>query len=339
MKLTHFCAASALGVVMALSAGKLAYAAGECGDLTIAEMNWASAELMANVDKIILEEGYGCSVEKIPGATETTFASMNEKGEPDIAPELWINAIREPLEKAYAEGRLHKLVDGPIEGTGEGWWVTKKFREEHPDLDTAEKVIEHPELFPSAEDSSKGAFMGCPAGWGCQKINENLFRAYKMEEKGWVLVDPGSAAGLDGAIAKAAERGEPWFGYYWAPTAIIGKYELQPTPFEAGWGGDENWHDCLSKDPADCADPKPTTWIKSEVNTVVSDDFSKSGSPAIEYLKARRWPAQAMNGMLVYMTDNQATGEDAAFHFLETKADIWTKWVPADVAEKIKGAL
>ena len=28
-----------------------------CGKVTIAEMNWASAELMANVDKIILEKG------------------------------------------------------------------------------------------------------------------------------------------------------------------------------------------------------------------------------------------------------------------------------------------
>ena len=30
-----------------------------CGKLVIAEQNWASAELMANVDKIILEKGYG----------------------------------------------------------------------------------------------------------------------------------------------------------------------------------------------------------------------------------------------------------------------------------------
>ena len=33
--------------------------------MTMAEMNWASAELMANVDKIILEEGYGCEVELV----------------------------------------------------------------------------------------------------------------------------------------------------------------------------------------------------------------------------------------------------------------------------------
>ena len=29
----------------------------KCGDITIANMNWASANFMAEVDKIILEEG------------------------------------------------------------------------------------------------------------------------------------------------------------------------------------------------------------------------------------------------------------------------------------------
>ena len=58
-----------------------------CGSLTMAEMNWASAELMAHVDKIILEEGYGCDVELVAGATMPTFTSMNEKGEPDVAAE------------------------------------------------------------------------------------------------------------------------------------------------------------------------------------------------------------------------------------------------------------
>ena len=39
----------------------------ECGDITIANMNWASANFMAEVDKVILEEGFGCNVELIPG--------------------------------------------------------------------------------------------------------------------------------------------------------------------------------------------------------------------------------------------------------------------------------
>ena len=41
-----------------------------------------------------------------------------------------------------------------------------------------------------------------------------------------------------------------------------------------------------------------------------------------------------MNGMLVYMTENQATGEDAAIEFFATKEDVWTKWVPATLPRK-----
>ena len=87
-----------------------------CGKVSIAEMNWASAELMANVDKIILEKGYGCEVELVAGATMPTFTSMNEKGAPDVAPELWANAVVEPLTKATSEGRLIVANKAPITG-------------------------------------------------------------------------------------------------------------------------------------------------------------------------------------------------------------------------------
>ena len=43
--------------------------------------------------------------------------------------------------------------------------------------------------------------------------------------------------------------------------------------------------------------------------------------------------------LLAWMADNQATGEEGARYFLKEKADIWTKWVPAEVAEKVKAAL
>ena len=43
-----------------------------CGKIVMADMNWASASLMAQVDKVILEKGYGCEVELIPGGTMPT---------------------------------------------------------------------------------------------------------------------------------------------------------------------------------------------------------------------------------------------------------------------------
>ena len=60
----------------------------------------------------------------------------------------------------------------------------------------------------------------------------NFFKAYEADKRGFNLLDTGSAAGLDGSIAKAYERKQPWLGYYWAPTAILGKYNLVRLGFD-----------------------------------------------------------------------------------------------------------
>ena len=331
--------AVASSALLGLSTSAFSGAHAKCGDVTMAEMNWASAELMANIDKVILEEGYGCKVELVAGATMPSFTSMNEKGQPDVAAELWINAVRNPLNKAMKEGRLHSVVEGPITELGEGWWIPPHTRKKHPELKTVLDILKRPDLFPHSEDKSKGAFVGCPAGWGCQLANNNLFRAFEMEKKGWVLVDPGSAAGLDGSMSKAAERGENWFGYYWAPTALIGKYNMVPLDFGVPFAGKENWDGCIAKAEQDCANPKPSAWTKSEVHTVITDRFKKEGGAAVTYLTKRIVPGPVMNAMLVFMADQQAGGADAAVEFLKKHEAIWSKWVSSDAAKKIKKAL
>lgn len=326
-----------IGIAALMGSG---VAAAECGDIQIAEWNWASGELMANVDKIILEAGYACNVEMVPGATTTTFASMNEKGQPDIAGELWINAVREPLNKAMDEGSLHSANANPITQLGEGWWITPATAARHPELTSVVELLKHPELFPDKEDPSKGAFVGCPAGWGCQLANANLFRAFDMEAKGWKLVDPGSAAGLDGSMSKAVDRDDNWFGYYWSPTAMIGKHKMVLLDFGVPFAGAENWDGCIAKPEQECEDPKPSAWTQSEVHTVVTDDFkNKAGEEVMTYLNSRVFPGEVMNDMLVYMGDNQAGGEDAAIEFLATQGGVWESWVSAEVAEKVKEAI
>jgi len=167
-----------------------------------------------------------------------------------------------------------------------------------------------------------------------------IFKAFDMEAKGWKLVDPGSAAGLDGSIAKAVERKENWVGYYWSPTAIIGKYDMRLLDFGVKWGGDDNWHKCVVKPEQECATPKKTRWVDSEVYSVVTDNFKKSAGPeAMKFMKKRIYPGTVMNSMLVYMTDNQAEGEDAAIEFMKKHEKVWSKWVSSSVAKKIKAGI
>lgn len=324
--------ASTLGL---LALGAPADAAETCGEVSIAEMNWASAGLAAWVDKIILEEGYGCTVSLVTGDTMPTFTSMSEKAEPDMAPELWVNAVREPLDAAVAEGKLIIAAQILADGGVEGIWVPTKLAQEHG-IRTLDDALAHPELFPGAEDAAKGAFFGCPSGWACQHIARNQFLGAKAGEKGFVLVDPGSAAGLDGSIAKAFAREEGWLGYYWAPTAILGKYDMTRLDLQAEYDK-TRWDSCMVK--ADCADPQVTEWPSSDVYTVVTSAFAQKAGVAMDYVRARAWTNETVNRMLAWMGDNQATNEDGAYYFLENNADLWGKWVSPEVAAKIKAAL
>jgi glycine betaine/proline transport system substrate-binding protein len=309
-----------------------------CGKITIADMNWNSASLMANVDSAILT-AMGCETELVVGATTTTWASMDATGSPDVAPELWANAMADLLDSAVAAGRVHIGNTAPMSGLGEGWWIDPVTRDANPELTTVEAVIARPDLFPDKEDPSKGAFMGCPAGWGCQLASINLFRAHDMEAKGWKLLDPGSAAGLDADIARAGEQGEPWFGYYWAPTTMIGKYDLQSVDL-GPFAGDDNWNGCIALAADLCADPQISGWTESRVNTIVSDNFKYTATPAaMEYFAARVYPGEVMNSMLVWMDANQAGGADAMNYFLQTYPEVWNAWVDDETQASVEAAM
>ena len=310
--------------------------AAECGKVTIANMNWASAEVLANIDAMILKAGYGCDAEMVAGDTQPTLTSMIEKGEPDVAPEAWINSMRTVLDTAVGEGRLTYASESLNEGGVEGWWVPKYIVDANPDIKTIADALKHPELFKDPENAGKGGVYNCPEGWNCRISTSNLFKAYGAEAAGFNLVETGSAAGLDGSIAKAFERKEGWLGYYWAPTAILGKYEM----VRLGHGVEHDkaaWDACTSV--PDCKDPKPNAWAKSEVFTVVTKRFKEAGGPAYDYLAARNWDNATVGKLLAWMGDNQATGADGAKHFLKENADVWTKWVSPEAAEKIKAAV
>ncbi|WP_025897779.1 ABC transporter substrate-binding protein [Sneathiella glossodoripedis] len=322
-------------LILAASTG-VASAADSCGRVTIADMNWNSATVIANVDKFILEEGFGCDAELVPGDTMPTGTSMVEKGEPDIAPELWSNAMKEALDKGVAEKRLRYAGKSLSDGGEEGFWVPAYMVEKDPSMATIEGVIKNAKLFKHPEDPSKSAMMGCPAGWNCQISTGNLFKALNLADAGFELIDPGSGAGLAGSIAKAYERGEGWFGYYWAPTAILGKYKM--VKVDTGNGTDlEHFRSCTTK--PDCENPKVTLYPPAPVHTITTEAFASKAPAAYEYLSKRSFTNAKMNELLAWMEDNQADGDIAMEHFMKNNEDIWSKWVSADAAAKIKKAL
>ncbi|GAB3489041.1 ABC transporter substrate-binding protein [Marinomonas epiphytica] len=323
---------SALALTLSASS---AFAA-DCGTVQIADMNWKSASLIANIDKFILEHGYDCDTELVPGDTMPTGTSMIEKGEPDIAPELWSNALKDALERGIAENRLTKAGQSLSDGGEEGFWVPAYMVEEDPSMATIEGILKRAEEFPHPESKDVSGFYGCPAGWNCQISTNNLFRALKLGEAGFEYVDPGSAAGLAGSLSRAYERKEPWFGYYWAPTALLGKYEMVKVDFGSGVDLDM-FTSCITQE--DCLEPKATMYPPSPVDTVTTVEFANRAPEAFEYLSKRSFANDDMNQILAWMEDNQADGQFAAENFMFNQEDIWSAWVSDEAKAKLVEAL
>ncbi len=305
-----------------------------CGKVTIAEMTWGSAAVAAHVQNIILANGYGCETDLVPGDTVPTVTSMTEKGEPDIAPEIWLNSAREPVEKAVSEGRLKIVSEILSDGGEEGWWVPDYMVKKLPELATLKGVLRNKDLFPDKEEPDKGRFYTCPAGWACQIINANLFKAYGVDKAGFTLFNPGSGEGLAAAIAKAYTREEPIFAYYWAPTDVLGKYPMVKLK---GMSHDEGSWSCVVD--KDCVDPKKNMWPKSVVYTVVTSKFADSAPEALSFISKMSWPNSVVNAILAWRKDKQATAAETATYFLRTREDVWTAWVSDAAAEKIKDVI
>ncbi len=111
----------------------------------------------------------------------------------------------------------------------------------------------------------------------------------------------------------AYTKGEPWVGYYWAPTAVLGKLDMVRLP------GSE--------------------YEAAKVNILVGKTMPEKAPEVIEILKKYSTTVDQNNEFLAAMSDNNWSSEETARWFLENKQDIWTKWVSADIASRVKAAL
>lgn len=309
-----------MAAVAVMSTGSAAYA--DCGEVSITEMNWPSSQIITHVSKFLMEQGYGCTVELVPSSTVTAVASLSENQEPDIVTELWLNSTGEPYAKLKEEGKVKELTPVFNPGGVEGWWIPTYLAEAHPELKTVQDVLANPDLV-------GGRFNNCPVGWGCRIVNDNLITALGMRDKIEVF-DHGSGETLATSIAAAYDDNQPWFGYYWAPTAVLGKYPM--TQIEIG-PIDEAVHKANAQ--ADNDAPGVSDFPPAPVLTVATSALAER-EPEIDALMSNvSFDIDVLNSILAWADENGASTEEAAVYFITNNSDIWSGWVNDSAREKL----
>lgn len=296
--------------------------------IQIADMSWASASTIAHVESKILEHGFGCKTQFVPGDTVTTATTMVKKGRPHIAPELWSsnakNLIAEGKEKgtAYVAGNVYS--GGGIDA----WWVPKYVIEQHPDIKSVEDLARYSELF-KTPGTDKGRFYNSIPGWATETRSTNLMHAYGLD-KNFNVFSAGSGAALDAAIVSNYKRRIPIFFYYWGPSALLGKYDMVKLDMKSY----DPANDSCNAEP-NCKNPVTSGFPVAAVNTLVVSKIKDQAPSIYQFLSKVQFENDTVNKLLAWGEDNSADPEQTAEYFLKSQQDIWTAWVPKDVADKV----
>ncbi len=310
--------------------------------IVFGDMDWDSNRFHTAVARFILEHGYGCKTDAIPGSTIPILTAL-ARGDVDIVMEIWKDQVTKPWNDAEKEGKV-KAVGVNFPDAVQGWYVPRYVIEGDakrgikpvaPDLKRVTDLPKFKTVFPDPEEPGKGRFHNCILGWNCEVVNTRKLAAYGLT-RDYTNFRMGSGAALDAAIASAYEQGKPILFYYWGPTWVMAKYDLVMLE-EPAWN-EKDW--LALREAPDPAKAKPVAYPKVAVYVGANTKFLNEAPTVAAFLAKYRTTEKQTSQGLLYLQDHKGSKpRDAAIAFLRGNKDVWRAWVPPDVFERVNAAL
>ncbi|MDA3887325.1 MAG: ABC transporter substrate-binding protein [Allgaiera sp.] len=323
-KMTLIAAAGAAALFTTVPAhAEAATSSKSCGDVSIAQMNWAAAAVTTNIAKFLLEQGYGCKVSLVKSDTVPAITSVAENGSPDVVTNLWLNSAGDAYKKLEKTGKIKRVAKVLTPGGVEGWWIPTYLAKKHPELTTIKGVMAHPEWV-------GGSFNNCPDGWGCRIVNDNLIKALDLKKSGITVFNHGSGQTLATSIASAYADKKPWFGYYWGPTVVMGKDKMTRVKL-----GDVNMKVFAKLQNKDTQNPKVSDFPAAVDLTAVTSKFAKTHPAETEFFSKMTFKTSTMSTLLAWQDKNKSSAQETAVHFITTYPEVWKTWLSAPAQKKL----
>jgi glycine betaine/proline transport system substrate-binding protein len=293
-----------------------------CGGqtITIARMQWPSAELLAAIHARLIKQNFGCDVEVVPGDLAATASSMGVNGQPAVAPELWITRVADAWNGALKGQEVRQAGSSYVEPVFEGWFVPDYEVEKHPDLKGVADLKTYVRDF-VPPGGKKAKFISCPPDWGCAVINRNLIRANGLTDL-FDVVEPANRFELDTLIAAAVSRKEPVLFYYWQPNAVLAQFGFNQ--IDLGPFNKDNFA-CLGR--VACADPKPSSFSPDPVIVALAQWVYLDAPEVAAYFQRAHMPFAEMNALLQNLNEPGATVDSVADAFVAARVEVWQPWV------------
>lgn len=299
-----------------------------CGTVNIGHMSWHASRVVAEIQARFLEAAFECIVTKVEMIEQPVLPLLLERGQPDVVVGVWLHEITGEAREAVIDGRLVPLGDLFAGGSREGWWVPEYFASSYGDVETVNDVNRNYEFFIEA-GYEKATFHNCPANWACSVVNDNLFAAYGLGEN-FNNVHAESGEALRQSIERAARLEMPWFGYYWAPNALMGKYPMRMVGMN---DLDAKGFRCNAKE--NCEEPHAGAYPLWRVLSIARQPFVDSHPAEVDVLRQISIPEAVMNGLLLRFESDLESVETVVDAFLEDHAELWSAWVAEGMIDRV----
>jgi glycine betaine/proline transport system substrate-binding protein len=302
-------------------------------EIIFADLGYDSALFHNAVAQLILEAGYGCETDAIPGETIPLINGV-ARGDIDVIMEIWTGNPAQAWVDAEAAGTVVPVGSNFPDAT-EGWFVPRYLVEGPdavaPDLRSVFDLPDHVALFADPEQPGMGRFYNCPAGQVCEVINSKKLVAYGLDE--YYVNFRAAGQAVLAVIESAVLQGQPVLFYYYGPSWLLGKYDFyqleEPAFDQAIW-------DALNAEeqPAEA-----TAYPVSNVIIGANTAFAAEAPGVIAFLDAYETTNLMVSRYLAFMQENEATPEEAAVQFLKDNPDVWGNWVSAEIAARVAAAI
>ncbi|MFP4287394.1 MAG: ABC transporter substrate-binding protein [Candidatus Izemoplasmataceae bacterium] len=283
--------------------------------------DWESNEFHDEVAKYIIEEGYGINARSISADTSILITSLKSK-DIDVAMEIWSDNITSYQDDL--DNNEYVRLSTNFDDNAQGLYIPKYLQEEYPDLKSIQDLPDYAHLFPHPEGGDKGIIYGGPQGWSATLFLEDKMEAYGLDEH-FEFRSIDSNAILSATIADAFNNEEPWVGYNWEPTWVMGIYDLvllEDTPYS-----ESDFQEGKGAFPS------------VNVDVVVTNDFETRYPEIATFLSNYETTSDLTSEALGYMQNNEATAKETAIWFLKNNEELWSTWVTSEAKENILNAL
>ncbi len=297
--------------------------------IQFAEGPWQSHMFHNQIAKFIVEEGYGEEVEINEALATPTVVQGLRDGDLDVNLEMWKDNVADyydDLDEGYYEEIATNFDDN-----SQGLFIPEYLQERHEDLQSIHDLPDYAHLFEDYRipdwdpEEDPGLIVLATSDYFATQFYENKFELEEYSDVAeafdYQIVD--NTAALNESLEDAYVNEEPWVGYHWEPTWPLATFDMVLLEDDEHEYDPETGHGQLPRQP---------------VTVTVTAGFDEDYPELYDFFSNYETSAELTMDGLEYMAEDK-DADEAALEWLDMHRDLWTEWVPEDVAEDVETAL